>query len=324
MVAAMRNTRKIVTHSSKAHRDEYLACCCAVWDEYRRGNLSVIERRVPGSSDLENPDTWVIDTGGRWEPELKNFDHHQPNPALATVCALDLVLKHLLDASAYVTYRTVSPWLRLTATHDTGGAAAAAAEAGMDIRAYMSTRSPIERATLLRFGELTVIHPESPIMCCMRETGRMLMNEAASVTTEVPEALTSAPAPFLHCGLRVWDIRSVRLDDSTAARAMVNQASAAKGVDVVVSFNVNTGAVGLYRQAWATPRMDLCQIASLDGVRFAHKNGFYAVIDGDLTDTQVMRLLAASAVAGHPGRPSSVGGVPHEVASAESDAGCSD
>lgn len=286
---------KIVTHSGKAHRDEYLACCCVVFHEYTQGRLCSIERRMAGSSDLESNDVWVVDTGGRHDPGLLNFDHHQDDPQLEGMCALDLVLRFLLGPQPYASFRVVSPWLRLTALHDTKGVNAAAEESGISVKAYTSTRSPVEKAMLSLFSDLPVILPESSLMCVMRETGRILLTEASNITSEIPEALLSAPAPFVHAGLRVWDIRGVPLEADVVSMALVNQLSSAKAVDIVVSRNVGAGAgVRLYRQVWATEKLDLNLVVDHPGVRFVHKNGFYAILSNELSDADIMELLSAS------------------------------
>ncbi|MFC1984854.1 MYG1 family protein [Chloroflexota bacterium] len=65
----------IITHSGSAHFDEVTAVSLilAVYaeTEFR------IERREPVPVDLDDPDVWVVDIGGRHEPGKRNFDHHQ-------------------------------------------------------------------------------------------------------------------------------------------------------------------------------------------------------------------------------------------------------
>lgn len=289
----MRKAR-IVTHGGKSHRDEYLACCCIVFHEFTCGRLTTIERRVPGAQDLESDHIWVVDTGGRYDQRLLNFDHHQDDPALANLCALDLVLRHLLGDSAYASFRVMSPWLKLTALHDTMGASAAADASGIETKAYASTRSPIEKAMLAMFGELSVIHPGSMLMQVMLETGRIILTEARDITGGIPDALANAPAPFEHGKIRIWDIRSVDLDGGTMSTALVNHLASQKGVDVVLSQSMHGSGIRVYRSVWATARFDLCQIIGKPGVRFVHKNGFYATLDPGTVDTALMELMAAA------------------------------
>lgn len=291
----MRKTR-IVTHNGKAHRDDYLACSLILFHEYRQGRQCFIERRLPGSSDLGSKDVWVVDTGGLWEPEMRNFDHHQMDPRLEGLCAFDLVLREIIGVAAYDTYRACSPWMKLTAAHDTMGSVGAAAHAGMEVKAYLSTRSPVERAALACFAETAVVHIESPLALAMRETGRMILVEAEEYTTHTPDKLAGAPAPFEHHGMRVWDLRDAWSDDDNVSTAMVNHAASGRGVDVVVGRS-RTGGVSLYRQAWATSKLDFTRLKDHPGVKFVHKNGFYAVLMPEVSDTDLSFMLAKSSLA---------------------------
>ena len=290
----MRKTR-IVTHNGKAHRDEYLACCVILYHEYRQGRLCFIERRMVGDTDLGCKDTWVVDAGGHWDPDYRNFDHHQDDASLQGLCAVDLVLLHILGKTAYDTFRAVNPWMRVTATHDTLGASAAASLLGVDVKGYISTWSPIEKATLAHFGETQVVHIESPMICGMRETGRMILTEAEELSVGIPDALNGAAPPFEHVGLRIWDIRHVDCGDDTVSMALVNQAASSRGADVVLGKNSRTGGWGIYREAWATDKLDLSRLRDMPGVKFTHKNGFYAVVTNEVTDAGLLEMLTVAA-----------------------------
>ena len=286
---------KIVTHNGKAHRDEYLACCCIMFDAYRRGQLTYIERRMSGESDLACRDTWVVDTGGIWDPAMLNFDHHQDDSALDSVCSFDLVMRHLLGVNAFETFSACSPWVKLTALHDTAGGAASASALGIDTKTYIATRSPIEKAMLSAFGELAVIHPETPLAYCMRETGRIVMSEAEEISVGMQERISAAAAPFMVAGLRVWDVRSAWGDNDHVSLAAVNHAASTRSVDVVVGRNQRSGGTSLYRTAWATSKMDLSLIRDMGGVKFVHKNGFYAVVSAEVGDAGLKEMLQRAA-----------------------------
>lgn len=287
---------KIVTHSGKAHRDEYLACCVIMYDAYRRGQLTYIERRMCGENDLLCRDTWVVDTGGEWDADFLNFDHHQDDPDLSAVCSFDLVLRHVMGKSAFETFSAVSPWIKLTALHDTAGGAAAASALGIDTRTYVATRSPIEKAMLTAFSELAVVHPESPLSYCMRETGRIIIAEAEEISLGMADRIAAAAPPFVVAGLRVWDVRSAWGDNDHVSLAAVNHAASQRSVDVVVGRNQRSGGLSLYRTAWATAKMDLNHIRDMNGVKFVHKNGFYAVVSGEVGDAGLREMLQRSVV----------------------------
>jgi len=64
--------KQIITHPGSAHKDDFLACSVLV-----HLHEVPILRREPTEEDLNDPGICVVDVGGRHEPELKNFDHHQ-------------------------------------------------------------------------------------------------------------------------------------------------------------------------------------------------------------------------------------------------------
>ena len=73
----MSNQIKVVTHNGIFHADELLACallCIA----YGRDNVGIIRSRDSKVLEVatKNKDTWTIDVGNSYDPEILNFDHH--------------------------------------------------------------------------------------------------------------------------------------------------------------------------------------------------------------------------------------------------------
>lgn len=105
----------IVTHPGKAHRDDMLsvAVLTCVYSN------APVYRRRPTEADLDDKEVIVVDCGGRYEPELHNFDHHQL-PDHAAMCTLSLILNWIgvYDAAHAL------PWLRTLELMDTAGPAA--------------------------------------------------------------------------------------------------------------------------------------------------------------------------------------------------------
>lgn len=68
---------KIITHSGSFHSDELFAI--GLIKLYFDPELEIIRTRdrVILEEATNNPDIWVIDVGGVYNPSLKNFDHHQ-------------------------------------------------------------------------------------------------------------------------------------------------------------------------------------------------------------------------------------------------------
>ena len=73
----MSNHIQVVTHDGIFHADELLACA-ALSIAYGRDNLAIIRSRDSKVLEIatSNKDTWTIDVGNSYDPEMLNFDHH--------------------------------------------------------------------------------------------------------------------------------------------------------------------------------------------------------------------------------------------------------
>lgn len=286
----MRKVR-IVTHNGSAHRDDFLACCAILFHEYAdRLVQPVIERRIATERDLACGHTYVIDTGGEWNPDLLNFDHHQSDVSVAERCALDLVLEHIMGADTYEGFRRANGWLRLTTVQDTRGSSEAALYANVSARSYALIRSPVELYILKWFAESVTIHADSALYAAMREIGRSLLSSVPDVRSQL-QALRSIPGPQDVAGVLLWDIRPAWDHDERHSFTIVNDMAAKMAVDIVVGHNLRHNKVGLYRQEWAAHKLDLSRLEGHPKFHSAHQNGFYAVVAGDVKDFELVELV---------------------------------
>jgi uncharacterized UPF0160 family protein len=74
----------IITHPGKAHFDEFLAVSL-ILARFPETDFDVF-RKEPDEKELDDPEIWVVDIGGRLEPDRKNFDHHQDLSILSSFC----------------------------------------------------------------------------------------------------------------------------------------------------------------------------------------------------------------------------------------------
>lgn len=286
----MRRT-KIVTHNGSAHRDEFLACCAIIYHEFSRNmERPPVERRLVTPADLSNDGIYVIDTGGQWNPRLLNFDHHQAEAEVADKCALDLVLAHLMPHDDFAYYSRSNDWLRLTAMQDTRGASETATTLGVSLKTYSITRSPIEIYMLRWFADASTVHPDSPLWLAMLEIGRGMLSAVPDFSAQ-QEALRALPGPMEMFGVRVWDIRAAWASDARHGHVVVNDVASKLGVDVVVGHNLRNNKVGLYRQEWAASKLDLSKTAAHPKHFSSHQNGFYAVVESDVKDYEILELI---------------------------------
>lgn len=163
----MDNWDYIVTHPGKAHRDEFYAVGLAAAINHK--GLKVV-RRQPTPAELENPRILVLDTGGRFEPEKGNFDHHQlPNSELGgkPFCALSLFAASMPcgDGGTYDDLWRNAPWYRAVILQDTLGPSGLARQFGLE-EMPEEFSSGIETWVLAEFGCGDTVDPLWVEMAC--------------------------------------------------------------------------------------------------------------------------------------------------------------
>jgi Uncharacterised protein family (UPF0160) len=162
-------TRLIVTHGGTAHFDE-LTAISLVMAVHPAVSFRV-DRRLPGQGELDDADTWVIDTGRRYDPERRNFDHHQD---------AGLPASFVLVAGYFGLAETLSivPWWRFKDSVDRIGARRSSRVfgAGDDL----VNRNPMEEWLVDRFAS----DPESTLPL-LRTFGVHLIEGARKLKSQI-------------------------------------------------------------------------------------------------------------------------------------------
>lgn len=156
---------KIIVHPGRAHRDDLMAVCVllAALD----GPVEVF-RRDPGSEDLADPDTYVVDIGMDYNPQQHNFDHHQ-DPALP--CAFHLVMKYL---GYHDDALQMFGWYPFMSMMDVRGPHKTAEHYGIDASVFFASSSPVEGYVLSRFSKFESLKPQDLLYQLMKELGQDL------------------------------------------------------------------------------------------------------------------------------------------------------
>lgn len=76
----MNTTIKLITHDRVCHADDTFAAAIL---QIAYGQATVLRTRDPAilSAEAGAPDTFLLDVGGRYDPDRRLFDHHQPEGA---------------------------------------------------------------------------------------------------------------------------------------------------------------------------------------------------------------------------------------------------
>ncbi len=276
----------ILTHPGGAHKDDFLACCVLLAE-----HPVPIERRDPETADLDDPATAVVDIGGRHEPALANFDHHQfPRDEVPT-CALSLVLQHLglyEDARAFCDWLETSEWL------DCRGPNHTAEWLGADRSVLAKLNSPIDVTLLRRFAAKSQHRAGEPIWELMRMIGEDLVDYIRSLRERLD---------FIAEHAEIWQLDGFHALFMPRTEPLPEEPSAGLGryiesqglQDQVLAmvYPDRRGAGYGLRRINDDPRIDFTRIEADPSVHFAHKQGFIAKTSASKPE-KLRELLAAS------------------------------
>ena len=263
----------IVTHPGGAHKDEFLACSVLLAQ-----TPGSILRREPTDEDLSDPQVLVVDVGGRLEPELGNFDHHQfPRDADPT-CSLSLVLQKL---GLYEDAREFCPWLETVEWFDCRGPNDTADWLGIDRDTMGKLTSPIDLTLLQSFAKRTEHHPGEPLWEIMCGIGSELVSYLTTLrsridrTAEVEQLWTlgdgddafralfaprTDPPIEEISGALGWRVREQGLEEEVVALVYPDGRGEGYGM----------------RRFDDSPVLDFSRLAVQPDVHFTHNRGFIA------------------------------------------------
>lgn len=244
-------TQLIITHPGSAHFDEVTAVSLILAmyadTEFR------IERREPVPAELDEPEVWVVDTGGQHEPEKHNFDHHQ---SLGCPAAFVLVAEYLGLAATM----SVLPWWHFKDEVDRFGPVKSSVKyhAGDDL----VNRSPVESWLIASFAS-------EPEVCLplLKDFGIHIIGEARLLKNQIDFWKTSSRLVIAGVPAMIGETReSVGLEEF--CRLDENPP------DIVISLDRRSNGWRLFRYD-GTP-VDFSLISDRPEIAFAHKSGFMA------------------------------------------------
>jgi len=262
----LQETQLIITHPGSAHFDDItgVGLILAVYENtpFR------IERREPTSAELNNPEIWVVDVGRRYEPDKRNFDHHQSMdcPAAFVLVADYLGLKEILS---------VEPWWDFKEHVDRFGAVNASRKfnAGDDL----VNRNPIEDWLTSSFSfDAQACLPE------LRSYGLFLIRDARRLKKQIDYWKNSRRLEIKGVKAMIGEVReSAGLEEFRRI--------AADPPDIVISLDRRGEGWRLFRYDGAP--VDFQRIAGRPEVSFAHKSGFLATTNTRLSEDELIQLV---------------------------------
>lgn len=251
----------IVVHGGRAHADDFLAACVC----HHKLNLPVyrvdFEDRMLGDSS-----TWILDQGRRFEPNFRNFDHHQIEEE---ICAFTMVLDFFYGEE----YREYMPNLRYLEIFDSYGPKRAAEFAGIKEEAIDLTSSPIHTSLLKAFSKIEGEVGDS-FLCVMKEIGREICDQIET-KKELLEILSNQANLFEYEDVLILDTTCCAVPEGMAHDQLPTKTWCKKrGVNPEVILNVDARGNG-YRMV--SINADSLRFLPNEMCSFTHNSGFLAV-----------------------------------------------
>ena len=284
--------KTIVTHPGSAHRDEFLSCCLLI----AAGEADCIERRDCTEADLENPEVIVLDQGGRHEPRLCNFDHHQFDRDADPACSITLILPYLgIDVEQA---RQIWDWLEFSELLDSKGPFETAKRLGSNPDGLFAGISPVETTVLRWFGKMQdrgriLISYDPPygfsgLWEIMHRVGKEKLDYLKEVTERLDCLRENAKVVEVK-GLRFVDARGIDRDDNpTLGLEIYCQQMGDNRIAGTITQDDRGDGVSLFRRK-DHPRVDFSRLEGMDGVVFAHKGGFVAKLAAGVDPLPMLR-----------------------------------
>lgn len=266
--------QQIIVHGGSAHFDEFAACAlimaCFPHEKF------LIDRRDPTGAEIADDNIWVVDVGRNYLPEHRKFDHHQYKGGDS---AFVLVSKHL---NVWEKLLIAYPQLDFKSRLDTEGPNIAASSIGINVKALMTTLSPIESVILDMFSSHTKV--SFSMGGLIKRIGQMWISTAERLHIRLNLlAETANIVPLKEHGYCI--ISTISEDPDFGMAEFRQQWQTRTGYTISCSITVEkrrneTDLLGttLYRFA-DYPGIDFAKLEHKPGVKFAHKGGFLAVIE---------------------------------------------
>ena len=268
----------IVTHPGQAHRDEFLAIAVAF---SIHGEMAV-HRREPTAEELANPEVLVLDVGGRHEPELSNFDHHQRGREEKPECALSLYAQHVGLAEVL----GIRKWYAPTVQMDVQGPFATAKTLGLP-RFPFELSGPIEGQLLHALEEAAEVLPGSTLSQVLVLVGIGMVESAKEFVAKL-NALATVVSSITVNGIQCLVFETT---DTTGTQDLRDRDY--PDAAVALSWDDRGAGWSLYRYN-DHPSVDFSVLEGDSAVLFAHKGGFIAKTHARLGLDEVLALVERS------------------------------
>ena len=268
----------IITHPGSAHKDDFLSASVLL----AKLENAEIFRREPTQTDMDDPNTYVVDVGLEYIPERHNFDHHQDR---SLPCAFHQVMQHLGHHDAAM---LMFAWYPHMSMMDVRGPYRTAEHLGVDSSVLFAASSPIDGYILSTFGQIESLNCQDPLLKLMKSLGKDMISLIDRKMKRLERLKTEAKVvPVKHLKAVTSDIaNSPKLAMELYLRFLDDDR-------IVMSITPSNRGEG-----WELLRLgdntmvDFRTIAECPEISFVHGSGFLAKTHVLLPMQEVVRLAS--------------------------------
>ena len=262
---------KIITHPGTAHRDDLLSISLVLAKDPK---VTVIERREPSLTEINDLNIWVLDVGRILDPKIKAFDHHQRE---WDECTLSLLLK---EWKLWNSAKESLPWLEPTVFIDSNGFVDACKKYNANSKIINKFQTPVEFIFLDMLSQSSIINSTDFLFSALKNIGITLLNRINEY-----EELTSLIEKKGICkkkkGVPIiifLDAVASRTLNSVVFRYKAKHFGNIEGGLSIIKDDRVENAIRLYRFN-NDERVDLSRLSDNFHVIFLHEKRFLSTVD---------------------------------------------
>lgn len=279
----------IITHPGKAHTDEFLASCLLMADKYY-----CLERREPTPEEKNNPYIFVLDIGREYDPSRRNFDHHQFPRGTNPTCTYTLVWEYILSTEIpdvdMLTLRKIFPQIEYIEILDSKGPNYLNKSFGLTKEASIASINPIATGIIKMFETTEIIRPSDPLSIIMSTIGQTLKKQVKTYHKNMKLLEELGDIKSIN-GLNYLDLTRLPKNDYPV-RDHVESLS--KTVAFILYNDLRNDGFTLVRTEEGESLLDFSKCEGMNGVTFAHKNGFLLAVERFMTVEMLTKFVNQS------------------------------
>lgn len=291
----------IITHPGNAHFDDLFSVCLVIYKcsiDQDLANITEVHRRKPEPQEMENSRIWKLDVGGKFNPELKQFDHHlhisqsaELTPMqrdLSKNCTFSLLLKEWgMWERAIKLFR----WLPTAMKMDAQGPKKVVEELNISFNALAKLGSFIESNFLKLFQKYEVLYSSDTFFFFLHYFGKQFFEQLSTyydLLTEIEnnvEYMSVKDVPIIRYLQNEQHLNTIK-----KILSQKKEERWGEGGVVIYPNNRPPGSIAVMRYD-DDERVDFTRIKDHKHVIFAHSNGFFAALDSNITDKELLSYL---------------------------------